>query len=368
MHYRYLVVLLVGITIPYSTYAMQHDSYTSRPLLSTFTELYKTVAHIPLGSFPTPIKQLKNLGDYLNLSNVYMKMDNTVGGNKVRKLEFLLADAKHQGADTIITVGGYGSNHALTTAKYTQKIGLQSISVLKPQPIEDIVLHNFSLLQHYSSIYCCPENQVEATIQQLQKHYPKAYVIPTGGSNALGVIGFVNAAFELKQQIDDGVIKKPDYIFIPVGSCGTFTGLLLGLKATQLPITLIGITVEPEKYPQSFEQTIMHLFKQTNELLIKNDQSFPLIPLNHNDIQLLKEYCGHGYGEFTQEGIEAIELVKKYENIQLEGVYTAKAFAGMIDYCKKHNIKDEVIIFWNTFCSNAFEKEIKIINLKQLPE
>lgn len=355
-------------------------------LFNVFPGLKNSIAYIQLGDFPTPISPAPVLADMLGASSFYIKRDDVsgkpiaqhgrlFGGNKVRKLEFLLADALKHNAQTVITFGCAGSNHALATSTYARELGLGSVSVLRPQPNSHIVRRNLLLgLNNGTALHllATPELQNNALIAQLLNHkqaygsFP--YVIPVGGSCSLGILGFVNAAFELKEQIMRGDLPEPNRIYVPVGSCGTFVGLLLGAKAAGLKSRIIGVTVEPEDKEHEFVEKIVKLFKETNDLLCAHDSTFPQLALTASAIELEYSACGEQYALFTQEAADVIQLVHQTEKIVLDGVYTGKAFAGLLQHVQKRPATQEVVLFWNTFCADSFESHISGQDYHMLPK
>jgi D-cysteine desulfhydrase len=350
-----------------------------------FPGMINKLPYISLGNFPTPIQKLENLALYLEIPNLYIKRDDLTGrkfadgsqlfgGNKVRKLEFFLADAIYNGAQTVMTFGGVGSNHCTATAVYAHLLGLRCICLLKDQPNSSVVHRNLLLMHHYNAqMYWFPSMEVRnksaAGIflknKQLWGDFP--CVIPPGASLPVGVIGYVNAALELKEQIEQGLIPTPDYVYLAVGSMGTMTGLLLGLKIVNLPTKVIAINTDPDEKAQEFIDGVTNLFYKTNEFLNKLDSTFPLYNIVPSEICVLHDFCGKEYGAYTKEGIEAIELMRSKENILLDGTYTAKAFAGLIHHVNMHSLQNKIILFWNTWCSDMFESIIQETDYKKLP-
>ena len=236
------------------------------PLFEQYPLLRERLSYISLGEFPTPVQKLEQLGVELDASQLYIKRDDLsgklYGGNKPRKLEFILGSALRSGARDVITFGGAGSNHALATAIYARQAGLKSISMLMPQPNARYVRRNL-LMSHYcgAELHSCGA-QLEsvrnmllvylATIYQLLRCrlksgcFPKR--IPPGGSSPFGVIGFVNAALELKEQIANSYMPEPEYIYVACGTMGTAAGLILGLRAANLKIRVVSVRVTSEKF------------------------------------------------------------------------------------------------------------------------
>jgi 1-aminocyclopropane-1-carboxylate deaminase/D-cysteine desulfhydrase-like pyridoxal-dependent ACC family enzyme len=291
------------------------------------------------------------------------------GGNKVRKLEFLLGDAKKYNAKTIITYGCFGTNHGLATACYAHQLGYQCILMLKPQPNTYVVRNNL-LLDHYfgASIQTFPDNDSRnAAREAFLQENPDAYFFPTGGSIPLGALGFVNAAFELKEQIEQGLMPEPDYIYIPLGSAGTTAGLLLGLKLAGLRSMICAIAVEPEEKPNEFEKNVHNLFVGTNELLHEHDASIPLVAFPYEQIIFNKTLMGPDYGVWIPQGDAAMRMMKETEIVQLEGTYSAKAVGAIIADIKNGvRKKDDVILFWNTYCGLDFSHLTHQVNYKDL--
>lgn len=309
------------------------------PLYAVYPELFSQIAYISLGNFPTPILRCTRLS-LLKEHNVkfFIKDDgqsgklladgtSLFGGNKVRKLEFVLSDVKKHGAQTVMTFGCVGSNHAVATTVYAHELGLQSVCLLSPQPNSVIVRRNL-LLQNYFNgelyYYATGQLRRQGAYQQFLNCYNQdgqfPYVIPTGASNWLGALGFVNAAFELHNQIAKGIVPEPDYIYVAAGSLGTLTGLMIGVRAAGLKSKVVGVFVE-NATQEALEQRILTLVTDTNNALHEMDGTFPLYHWSEQDIIVTRDFAGVGYGVFTQKGTEAIRKLKEVEGVGLDGVY-----------------------------------------------
>lgn len=353
----------------------------ANPLLFTkFPLLQDKIPYVQLCDLPTPIVKMEMLGKALGSENIFMKRDDLTGkhigngfhlygGNKPRKLEFLLADALKNNAKTIITYGCAGSNHALATAVYAHELGLQCILMLKNQPNSYVVRHNLLLDNHYNAqLQFFPNNQIRSNAaQEMLQQDSSAYLIPTGGSNATGVLGFVNAAFELAEQIAAKELPEPDLIYVATGSCATTAGLLLGLKAAHIKSKIVAVCVEPEDEKDEFLQGIRNLFTQTNARLHAMDTTFPLYDFPEQDLILNKKFCGTQYGLFIPEAISAINVAKNTENIKLEGTYSAKPIAAIIDDVTHGTITNETVLFWNTYCGIDYSHLYDFYDYKKLP-
>ena len=353
-------------------------------LFTRYSSLVQSIPHIHLGTFPTPIYTCNNLPLDDHNTNLYIKDDGVCGktlpdgtqlfgGNKVRKLEFALADTLKQGVTTVITFGRVGSNHALATTTYAKFLGLKSICLLSDQPNSTIVQRNLLLQQLYNAeLHFFPTDnkrkQVGAYHQFLSCHsnaksFP--YVIPTGASYPLGTIGFVNAAFELLEQINEGIMPAPDYLYVAAGSLGTLAGLVLGCRAANVQTKIIGVAVEPD-IKEVYIQKTLELIRATNKYLHTCDPSFPLFEWNEHDVTITINFSGPDYGVFTAEAQKSIGMLQYTENIILDGVYTGKAFAALLNHCEHGFLDNKTVLFWNTFCANSFEELIKTVDYKTL--
>ena len=354
------------------------------PLFQHYSLLREKLPYVELGGFPTPVQKLDRLGGQLGISQLYIKRDDlsgkVYGGNKPRKLEFLLGDALRSNAKEVMAFGGVGSNHALATAIYARQVGLRSISMLMPQPNAQYVRRNL-LMSHYcgAELHLCGVGLESrrntplvflATTCQILRHrlrnrrFPQ--LIPPGGSSPLGVIGFVNAAFEIKEQVVNGEMVEPDCIYVASGTMGTAAGLILGLRAANLKSRVISVRVTDIKLVDA--KGMIKLIDKTNSLLCSLDASFPRIELSEEDIHIRHSYFGQRYALFTKEGMEAVTRMKESEEIKLDGTYTGKAFAAVINDGKNENLRDKVVLFWNTLNSRDFSDAISAVDYRSLPQ
>jgi len=353
------------------------------PLFNQYPRLEEKLPYISLGEFPTPVQKLERLGEELSVGHLYIKRDDLsgklYGGNKPRKLEFILGSALCSGTREVITFGGAGSNHALATAIYARQAGLKSISMLMTQPNARYVRRNL-LMSHYcgAELHSCGA-QLEsvwnmplvylATIYQLLRcrlksgRFPK--LIPPGGSSPFGVIGFVNAALELKEQIANGDMLEPEYIYVACGTMGTAAGLILGLRAAKLNCRVVSVRVTSEKFVNT--QGMIKLINKANSLIHSLDASFPIFEFSAADIDIRNDYFGKQYALFTKEGMEAVSLIKDCEGIKLEGTYTGKTLAALIDDAKRGKLQHNTALFWNTLNSRDFSEAISNLDYHDLP-
>ena len=345
-------------------------------LFEHYSLLKNRLPYVSLGNFPTPIQKLDRLGKDIDIDHFYIKRDDlsgkAYGGNKIRKLEFLLGRALRAGVKGVMTFGSAGSNHALATAIYAQQIGLKSISMLIPKTNAHYVRYNI-LMSHYCNAelhqYRNMRSLSVGKIYQLLRHKLKygkfPGIIPLGGSSPLGTIGYVNAAFEVKEQVMRGKMPEPDLIYVALGTMGTVVGLILGLKATNLKSRVISVLVADKKFIKLKQMS--KLFYKTNSLLHSLDRSFPRFVFSEKDQHIRHEFFGKGYASFTKEGMSAIARMEKSEGIKLDGTYTGKALTALIEDAKKQYFREKVVLFWNTYNSKDFSDVISTVDYRQLP-
>ncbi len=285
---------------------------------------------ISIGVFPTPVQKLESISRLLG-TQVYVKRDDLtglgLGGNKVRKLEYLLADAKAQGAEVVFTTGGAQSNHAMLTAAAARKLGMTPILILKKRGVT--ARQGNQLLEHlmgvdvrfmdtddYADIYA----EMDRVGRALGKPY---YKIPCGGSNALGTLGYVDCAREIR---DQGL--HFDHLICAEGSGGTMAGLALGAKLYLPGTRVTGMMVDSDP----FEEITVRLMREAAALLGADVQ------VSAEDFDL-RDLCGPGYAIPSQEGNAAVAMMAENEGLFLDPVYTGKAFAGLIAMAREGAFK-----------------------------
>jgi len=302
------------------------------------------IPRIQIVHTPTPLEFAPRLSENLGC-NLYIKRDDCTGlaggGNKVRKLEYLLADAKIQGADTLITIGGLQSNHARQTAAVAAKFGWHCELVLediKGTPKADYYYNGNVLLDHLfgANIHQLKvgedaDDYAQKLIKTLVKHGRKPYLIPVGGSNEIGSLGYIRCANEILQQINNQNLNI-DRIILATGSAGTQAGLLAGIIAANSNLPILGICVSRTSEDQ--EVLVESLLRK---ILLK----IGLDPeLANGKVHCNGNYVGDGYGIITQPMINAVKRCAQLEGLLLDPVYTGKAMSGIIDLCHIGTIKD----------------------------
>lgn len=296
----------------------------------------------------TPLEKLSRLSEYLG-RDIYIKRDDVtpmaMGGNKLRKLEFLAADALHQGADTLVTAGAIQSNHVRQTAAVAAKLGLQCVALLE-NPIDTkaenyLTNGNRLLLDLFDvEVVMCdalhdPQAQLADLATRLEAQGFRPYIVPVGGSNALGSLGYVQCALEIAAQSREVNFSS---VVVASGSAGTHAGLAVGLQQ-QLPQTeLIGVTVSRKVIDQL--PKVQQLQKAVACLLGIEEQA---------PITLWDDYFAPQYGMPNEEGMAAVKLLAQKEGVLLDPVYTGKAMAGLIDGITQQRFRDQgPILFIHT--------------------
>ena len=307
------------------------------------------IAHLP-----TPLERLDRLSAELGGPEIWIKRDDctglSTGGNKTRKLEFLMAEAEAQGADMVMTQGATQSNHARQTAAFAAKLGMKCHILLEDRTGSNDPNYNTNgnvLLDHLHGATTEKRPgggdmnaEMEAVADKLRADGKKVYTIPGGGSNPTGALGYVNCAFELLNQVNSTGLKI-DHLVHATGSAGTQAGLITGLQAMNAQIPLLGIGVRAPKPKQ--EENVYNLACATAEKLGCAGV------VAREDVVANTDYVGDGYGIPTESGLEAIRMFAELESILLDPVYSAKGAAGLIDLIRKgHFKKGERVVFLHT--------------------
>ncbi|MCV0429854.1 MAG: D-cysteine desulfhydrase [Roseibium sp.] len=303
---------------------------------------------------PTALEPMDRLSETLEGPRIWIKRDDctgmSTGGNKTRKLEFLMAEAKAQGADLVMTQGATQSNHARQTAAFAARLGMKCHILLEDRTGSKDPNYNgngnvFLDFLHGATAEKRPGGldmnaEMETVAERFRTQGRKVYTIPGGGSNPTGALGYANAAMELVQQAN-AIDLKIDRIVHATGSAGTQAGLIVGLKAINANIPLLGIGVRAPKPKQ--EENVFNLAVATAEKL-----GCPGI-VKREDVVANTDYVGEGYGIPTPACLKAIEMFARLEAILLDPVYSGKGAAGLIDLVKSGAFSsDENIVFLHT--------------------
>jgi L-cysteate sulfo-lyase len=311
----------------------------------------QSLARFPLAQLPTPIEELKSLSQQLGGPELLIKRDDqtglALGGNKTRKLEFLVGQALEQGADTLVTAGAAQSNHCRQTAAAAARAGLRCELLLngtKPEfPNGNVLLdellgariHWIQTSERVAKLRELPD--------QLRKEGCKPYVIPVGGSNGVGATGYVLAMIELVEQLD-GLNRRVDHVVFASSSGGTQAGIVVGAKIMGFDGKLHGVSIDKgERNSAPYEQELADIANETIKYI-----GFDA-PFTVKDFQVDYSYLGGGYGVVSDLEREAIRLLGSREGIVLDPVYTGRSMGALIDLiCKKAFRSDETVLFWHT--------------------
>lgn len=312
-----------------------------------------------LAHLPTPLEHLPRLTAALGGPEIWIKRDDctglSTGGNKTRKLEFLMAEAMDEGADIVLTQGATQSNHARQTAAAAARLGLACHILLEDRTGKndsDYALNGNVLLDHLhgASIEHRPPHpdmngEMEKVAGRMRAEGRKPYCIPGGGSNPTGALGYVNAAIELVAQANDMGLRI-DHVVHATGSTGTQAGLLAGLKGINAGIPVLGVSVRAPKQAQ--EENVFKLACATAEKL-----GAPGV-VRRADVVANSDYVGKGYGFPAPDTIEAIGMLARLEGVLLDPVYSGKGMAGLIDLARKGAFaRGENVVFVHTGGSAA---------------
>jgi D-cysteine desulfhydrase len=321
-----------------------------RALTAFFPELAAQVPFAELGQFPSPVVALTQLADAAppNARHAFVKRDDIsspiYGGNKVRTLECLFGAALQRGSSDVVAVGAYGSNHAVATVLHAGRVGLRSGAMIFPQPISDTARDNLRVtianadelypLWHWSSVPFA----IWGLRRRLRRRGVSALVMPPGGANPLGALGYVSAALELAEQVRAGELPAPERIVLGVGSTCTSAGLLLGSALAarlgigfSMPPQIVSVRVTP--WPVTSRYRIVSLALRTSELLqrLSGDArlSFSKAELSRC-LQVDGRFLGAGYGRVTPAGLHTMQALAPWGPQALDTTYGAKSAAGLL--------------------------------------
>ncbi len=348
------------------------------PLMQRYPVLQEAFPVVHLATLPTPVGCLTQLEATLPVEGLWIKRDDRsaepYGGNKVRKLEYLLGWAQAQGHPAVLTFGAAGSNHALATSLYAQWHGLRCHAILSPQENSPTVRKNLlghlaagTTLHPVSGRRAGQQRCCEILCEEYADHGRLPFVIPPGGSSPLGMLGYVNAGLELAAQIEAGELPRPDAIYVASGTMGTCIGLLIGLQCAGLDmvqVVAVRVTVAPFTSPE--KGRLLH--QATGRMLHDVDPAFPCFPFPEAQFILKDAQLGAGYGFPTVAGEAAVQAIQAAEGISLEGTYTGKALAGLVEDAENRVLCQKKVLFWNTYNSQDLTPLIQDKNYRDLPD
>jgi D-cysteine desulfhydrase len=344
-----------------------------RALFRKFPALESKLPFVELGLMPTPVQAQEGLANALDLADLWIKRDDLAaadyGGNKIRKLEFLLADARQAGCSHIITFGGFGSNHALATAIQCKKLGFHCSAILTPEPATDAVRRT---LRHHLQLGTRLEvaktyADTRTIADRLCSEYGtgRSYEIPFGGSSWMGTVGFVDAGLELAEQVKAGELPSPDCIYLACGTAGSSAGLALGLMLAGIKTTIQAVQVTPESL--QLAEINKRLFGETFQKLKLRDSTLTHCDFDDADLHLRTDQLGQGYAIPTVAGREATTLLQEFAGIPSSLTYTAKAMAALIADARRGLLENKNVLFWNTYNSQPLPAFANDLGWQKLP-
>jgi D-cysteine desulfhydrase len=327
----------------------------TNPLFDIYPALGDRIPWRPLGTYPTPLVEFA-LPFSTPGTRLFIKRDDLAsrlyGGNKVRKLEYLLAEAALLRRDSLITLGALGSNHALATALHGAALGFEVDLALYDQPVTPFVQRNFSGFLAAGARLHYGRTIPGALLLARRIHRRRIaegrapYFVMVGGTTRLGCFGHLSAALELGRQVADGIMPEPDVVYAPLGTSGTAAGLVVGLKLAGLRSRVAAVRVADAIAANSL--VLRYLAQDLADFLHAADPSVPRLTITSQDFDVLPNYIGDGYGLPTAAGKDAIDTAAAA--VELDTTYTGKSFAACLDYCRNAP-PDRVVLFWNTFNS-----------------
>lgn len=322
-------------------------------LFERYPELTRCLPRFPLVRRPTPVRRLESMGEELGLAELWLKDDSggpPVGGNKARKLEFLVGEALRRRRRTLVTMGYLGTNHGLATALAAREAGMDSAVVLIDEVASDHVrdtllrLHGAGARMWYAPSEVRSVPAVVSTLIRVTLRRTAPYWIPPGGSSPLGTLGYVEAGLELAAQVREGELPVPETVYVPLGSSGTSAGLALGLALGGIRAELRAVRVVDPKMASRARS--LRLCRRVWSLLSRHVGT----PGPYPDLRMeaVPGFEGPGYGTETPEALAAVALARQSEGLDLEVTYTGRTLAALAAAARRDRLQGPVLL-WNTF-------------------
>jgi len=345
------------------------------PLINKYYPGLEKVPWIKIGNFPSRVERLEEMGNAHRFPELYIKRDDcchsVYGGNKIRKLEYVLADAKSKNRKLLIAVGATGSNQVLATGIHGGGQGFRVMGLMFHQPNAEYLRRNLLLDCHYGVEVKYTDSFV-GEIFLLFSEYLKAalrgdrpYYVPGGASSPAGSLGFVNAVYELKEQIEEGLMPEPDYIVAAAGSLGTTAGLELGCRLLGLKTRVLAVGVSTPRVVNP--RGLANMVRSICGYMRKHDPDVPEVRCTENDVTMLMDYLGDGYAHITELGFATVRDMGRLEGIPLDTTYTGKALGGGLDWLKRNGEQDKVVLFWDTYNSVDLSELCAGVDYRALP-
>jgi D-cysteine desulfhydrase len=321
-------------------------------LFQRFPALRGRVPHRPFLTGPTPVSRISLPG----VPDLWVKRDERsaalYGGNKPRKLEFLLGEAEARGARRVMTTGGIGTHHGLATAIFAGSCGIATTLVLVDQPVTAEVRESLRLFSGFGAEVVDARSVAGAVrhgARVLARSWlrgERPYYVPTGGTSATGNLGFVSAGLELAAQVREGLLPAPATLFLPIGSGGSVAGVALGLRLAGLETRVVGV-LATDILPPSPER-LARLARAALRRLRRADPGLPELRFEARDFEVARDQLGPGYGAATPEA-EAALAEAAAAGLRLEPTYSAKCFAELLARGRRGELPQGPVLFWNTF-------------------
>lgn len=347
----------------------------TRPFDHRFPQLAERLPWQALADLPTTLEAAPRFGTALGIPSLLIKRDDLsgrpYGGNKVRKLEYLLGDALARGCDAVLTFGAAGSNHALATSIYARQLGLDCHAVISAQVqtpwVADTLRWHLQLGTRLTP--AASYTQMLETAVNIRAQHPGGadclYEIPWGGSSPLGTIGFVAAGFEIAAQLAERRIQQPVRIYLACGTMGSVAGLVLGLSLAGSDATVVGVPILPQERVSA--PAVAALAEAAHAEMQQRDANVPSCPDLLSHFEFRSGFLGAGYAQPTPEGLEAMQFASDFAGLKVETTYTAKALACLIADARSGNLSGCTPVFWQTWSSQPKPPGLMQVDVQQLP-
>ena len=315
-----------------------------------------------IAALPTPLERLGE-GTCESSGDLWVKRDDLTGepygGNKVRKLEFHLGEARARGSRAIVTFGAVGSNHVLATATYGAREAFEVHAILTPQRPTPYLARNLAAdvaagatLHFAESAEDASRLAAEVCEVLRERDEAEPFVIPFGGTSPVGTLGFVNAAFELAEQVVADEMPEPDVVYVPLGSMGTAAGLAVGLAACEMRTRVVGVRVVAGEIAN--ESALDRVVDDVVALIGTADESFPVLRRSDLALEVREGFLGEEYAHATHAAREAVSIADTW-GLDLETTYTGKALAALLADARAGVLDGSAVLFWNTYNSRPLD-------------
>lgn len=327
------------------------------PLAARFPRLTGRVPRIALNAGPSPVSRLCRLSGALGRDDIWLKNDglfgSVYGGNKPRKLQFILADARRRGARRVLTTGTIGTNHGLATALYARELGLEAaLLIAYEEPSADNVATLLRMAATGARIHYTRSYPLTALVAPYYiAHYRlrdgrMPYLLGPGGSNALSALGYVDAAFELAEQVHSGELPEPAWVVVPLGTGGTVAGLLAGLRLAGFDSRVLAVTAT--RAPTTWRPAVKRLARAVAQRVARESGEREVSQVRLDGLRIEAGWLGAGFGHESAGGSAAQIMLSDLEGLHLDPVYTAKSMAALIDLSRAGSLPGPVL-FWHTY-------------------